>query len=165
MRHRFVIPLRRSRHPPEYSARSAAVGLFWALTPTVGIQMAMVLLHWWISRRFFKADFSLVYAMAWTWITNVATLVPFYYLFYVTGQIMLMRDDVSGYAAFKNIWITADDSTSGLPLSEQITTWVTIVLKDWFGVMTLGSIPYAIIGAWLGWRWVLAAVKAYRRIK
>lgn len=169
MRHRFVIPLKRSRHPPEYSARSASVGLFWALTPTVGIQMAIVLVHWWVSRRFLRKDFSVVYAMAWTWLTNVFTLLPFYYLFYVTGQMMLMRSDISGYDSFVALWdkamSTADANASAVPMGELISTWATILFKDWFGAMMLGSLPYACVGAWLGWRWVLAAVRAYRRVK
>ena len=164
MRYRLVIPLKRSRHPPEYTARGVAVGTFWALTPTVGVQMAVVVVHWWISRKFFRRDFSVVNAMAWTWITNVFTLLPFYYLFYVTGQFMMGAEDVTGYRGFITLWDSTASSTDpeGTALSELIQTWGALLLKDWFAAMALGSIPYAFVGGWLAWRWALAAIRAYR---
>lgn len=164
LRYRLVIPLKRSRHPPEYTARGVAVGTFWALTPTVGVQMALVALHWWISRKCLRCDFNIVNAMAWTWITNVFTLLPFYYIFYVTGQFMLGADDVTGYAGFVKLWDTtaASANPEGTALSELIQIWGALLLKDWFGAMAIGSLPYAVVGTWLAWRWALAAVKAYR---
>ena len=164
LRYRLVIPLKRSRHPPEYTARGVAVGTFWALTPTVGVQMAVVLVHWWISRKWLGRDFSVVNAMAWTWITNVFTLLPFYYLFYVTGQFMMGSDDVTGYSGFVKLWdaTASSDGGEGTPISELIQTWGALLLKDWFAAMAIGSIPYAFIGGWLAWRWALAAVRAYR---
>ena len=51
LRYRFVVPVKRSRHPPQYTARGVAVGLFWAMTPTVGIQMMFVLANWLVVRR------------------------------------------------------------------------------------------------------------------
>lgn len=167
LRYRLVIPLKRSRHPPEYTARGVAVGTFWALTPTVGIQMAVVLIHWWVSRRFFRQDFSVVNAMAWTWITNVFTLLPFYYLFYVTGQFMLGAEKRTGYSGFVQLWKSTVHSAvaSDVPLAELVQTWGALVFKDWFAAMSVGSLPYAILGAWLAWRWSLALVKAYREAR
>ena len=77
LRYRFVVPIKRSRHPPSYTARGVAVGLFWALTPTVGVQMAMVLLSWIVLRRINpRWDFNVIHAMDWTWVTNFATVLP-----------------------------------------------------------------------------------------
>lgn len=167
LRYRLVIPLKRSRHPPEYTARGVAVGLFWAMTPTVGVQMAVVCLHWFISRRFLKLDFNIVAAMAWTWVTNVFTVVPFYYLFYVTGQVMLGRDDVTGYDGFVRLWERAmaagAEGAGNVPLSQLVQTWAVVLFEDWFAAMFVGSVPYAALGGWIGWRWALKAVRAYRR--
>ncbi len=91
VRYRLVIPLKRSMHAPEYTARGVMVGLVWAMTPTVGIQMLAVLLTWLIARKLFKWDFSVFIGMAWTWSTNFVTAGPVYYLFYLTGQLMLGR--------------------------------------------------------------------------
>jgi len=165
LRYRLIIPLKRSRHSPEYTARGVSVGLFWALTPTVGVQMACVGVHWIISRRYFNRDFSVIAAMAWTWLTNVFTLLPFYYLFYVTGQVILLRDDTTGYRSFVGAWDKTMESTSGtdMPFSELLSTWGSLIVEDWFAAMTVGCVPYAVIGGWLGYRWSLAMVTAYRR--
>lgn len=169
LRYRLVIPLKRSRHPPEYTARGVAVGLFWAMTPTVGVQMAVVGLHWFISRRFLKLDFNIVAAMAWTWVTNVFTVVPFYYLFYVSGQIMLGRDDVTGYQGFLRLWEKAmaagAEGAGSIPFSQLVQTWAAILFEDWFAAMFVGSVPWAALSGWIGWRWALKAVRAYRRAR
>ena len=85
---KLLIPLRRSPHAPEYSARGVAVGMFWALTPLVGIQMYLCLMTWLFAKPFKEMQFSLVISFAWTWVTNVFTMFPIYYVFYVTGQII-----------------------------------------------------------------------------
>ena len=104
-RYRLVIPIKRDRNPPDFVARGVAVGMVIALTPTVGVQMPMVALIWLlfrtISRQF---DFSVIVAMAWTWVTNVFTGGPVYYVFFVTGQLMLgQHTDVQGYGIFVNM--------------------------------------------------------------
>ena len=44
LRFRLVIPLKRSQESVDYIARGVAVGLAWAMTPLVGIQMTTVFL-------------------------------------------------------------------------------------------------------------------------
>lgn len=66
LRYRLLIPIKRSQHPPEYTARGVAVGVLWALTPTIGIQMLLCLVTWVVARRLAKWDFSVIVAMAWT---------------------------------------------------------------------------------------------------
>ena len=98
---RLVVPLKRSVHSPEHIARGVGIGMFWAMTPTVGIQMVFCFVTWVVARRLFNWDFHLIISLAWTWITNVLTLLPSYYLFFLTGQIILGRfDDLSGYNEF-----------------------------------------------------------------
>ncbi len=100
-RYRLIVPIKRSKHPPTYTAHGSLVGLAWAFTPLVGIQMYLVFMTWVIGRKVFKYDFNLIVALAWTWVTNVATMLPTYYIFYITGQIMLGRwNDISGYQSF-----------------------------------------------------------------
>ena len=106
LRYRLIVPLKRSHHhAPEYTARGVLVGLAWALTPTIGIQMGLSLVTWIVARRLFRWDFNLIVACAWTWTTNVVTMLPCYYVFYVTGQLMLGHfDDLSGYREFLGLW-------------------------------------------------------------
>lgn len=168
MRYRMVVPLKRTRHPPEYVARSVAVGLFWAMTPSVGIQMACVLFHWLAVRRIPRWDFNVVHAMAWTWVTNMFTLLPIYYMFYVTGQVLLGRfDDLTGYRGFLKLWDTsfaaADGAASGF-VDSAATFWVyvDVIFAGWGLAMLVGCIPYAVVSAWLGYRWSLNLIVHHR---
>ena len=173
VRYRLIIPVRRSRHSPEYTARGVAVGVAVGLTPTVGIQMAISLAIWMITRRLFRWDFNVILACAWTWISNVVTMVPMYYVFYVTGQLMLGRwDDLSGYRIF------ADDFTRALnpppillpgfdilidpSFEDTVEALLAFFVKDIFLVMTVGSIPFVIAGGLLSYRWSLNFVTRHR---
>ena len=46
LRLRLVVPLLRARHDPEYTARGVFIGVAFGLTPTVGIQIPMVMVAW-----------------------------------------------------------------------------------------------------------------------
>jgi len=165
IRLRLVVPLLRGRHPPDYTARGVFYGLLIGLTPTVGIQMPIVLLVWLLLRSLNKEwDFNVIVGMAWVWISNAFTVPPFYYTFFVTGQLMLGRfDDVGGYAAFTR------DLASAVPADVGFfeLVWVsTVNLFDLFGVpMFVGCIPWAVAGAWIGYKWSHSLVVGHRRRK
>ena len=169
LRYRFVVPVKRSRHPPQYTARSVAVGLFWAMTPTVGIQMMFVLVHWLAVRRFApRWDFNVVHAMAWTWVTNFATVLPSYYMFYVTGQLLLGRwDDLTGYEGFIKLW---DASTAPATTTDYLpgavsepSVYFDVIVAGWGLAMLVGCPPYAFVAAWAGYVWSLKLIVARRR--
>ena len=104
LKFRLVIPLIRSPHPADFKARGVAVGTAWAMTPLVGIQMTLVMITWAFFKKILRKDFSIPLALAYTWITNVFTMIPIYYLFYVTGQLMMGHwNDISGYAHLQGI--------------------------------------------------------------
>jgi uncharacterized protein len=164
--YRLVIPLKRSHHAPEYTARGVMVGVVVGLTPTVGIQMAIAFVVWLIARRLFRWDFNVVLAAAWTWISNVLTMVPMYYVFYLTGQALLGHwSDMWGYHTFVGEFRAAlhpmavpDDPfdymaypTTGGTLAALAAYFV----KDLFLVMLLGSLPFWPVGGWLAYRWSL----------
>ncbi|MEX2454132.1 MAG: DUF2062 domain-containing protein [Rhodospirillaceae bacterium] len=154
----------RSRHPPEHTARAVAAGLMWALTPTFGVQMGLAFIHWYIARTFFNKDFNVVLAMAWTWVTNLFTLVPAYYMFFLTGQIMLGRwEDLSGYESFKRFWEAAMGGTGGDPTS--LAAWKTyfsVIIEGWGFALLVGSLPFAVIGYIIGYSWTLNLVRRWR---
>jgi uncharacterized protein (DUF2062 family) len=161
---RLVVPLMRNRHTPEYSARGTAIGLAWAFTPTVGIQMPIVLVTWLIAKRLFRWDFSLILGLAWTWTTNVFTALPCYYLFYVTGRTMLGRwDEISGYQRFLDLWhgFFRDDQT----LEQQVAAMFDVLVKDWGLAMWIGCLPWSALVAFLGYRWSLKFIHAYRHAR
>ena len=164
VRHRLVLPMTRSPHPPEHTARGVAVGMAWAMTPTVGLQMYFVLMTWLFARRVLNWDFSLINGLAWTWTTNVFTMLPCYYVFYVTGQLMLGRfDDLSGFAGFVDLW---QATFSGeLDWWAQAGVWFDVIVKGWGLSMLIGSLPWAALCAWLGYRLALRFVRHRRRVR
>ena len=163
---KLVIPLKRNVHSPEHIARGVAVGLAWALTPTVGIQMGFCFATWVIARRLFKWDFHLLVALAWTWMTNVITLLPSYYLFFLTGQLVLGRfDDLSGYNEFI---LSYDKNVAAAGLKGYWEgLWVSAILlfEGWGLPMLIGCLPWSALGSWSGYVWSLKFIKRYREAK
>lgn len=160
---RLVIPLMRSPHPPEYTARGVMVGLFWAMTPLIGIQMVLVFLTWLIARRKPGWDFSLLISVAWTWTTNVFTLIPTYYLYYVTGKFLLgQHEAITGYERFAQAWEAALEAEGYiLPL----LTYAKAIAAGHGVPIAVGSIPYCFLFAWLGYRWSLKFVIRLRKAR
>jgi len=158
---RLVIPLKRSKHPPEFTARGVAVGMLLAMTPTVGIQMFMMLGVWLFSTRVLKWDFSLLASVGWTWSTNVFTMIPLYYLFYVTGQLMLGHyDEISGFESFSRLMESVNDPS--LSFWEGTRIWMTNLFTGWGVPMFVGCIPWAILSSWLGYVLAYRYVVRYR---
>lgn len=142
--HKLIIPLLRSPHPPYFKARGVAIGVMWAMTPLVGIQMWLVFMTWLFLKKVCKWNFSLPLAIAYTWVTNVFTLVPVYYGFYVTGQIMMGHfDSISGYEQLKGI--LSQTFLSDLGFVEQWTLFFKLLLQDWGVAMAVGCLPWALV--------------------
>ncbi len=157
------MPVLRAKYPPEYTARSVLFGLLVAMTPTVGIQMAIVFLIW-LAIRYIKPDwdFNVVIAMLWTWLTNVFTLAPIYYIFLVTGRIMLGSvDDITGYDAFAAHLKEA--LAADADMVESLWVYTVSLFEIWGVPMFVGSIPWAALSAWLGYRWSLRLINRFRR--
>jgi uncharacterized protein (DUF2062 family) len=160
---RLLVPLMRSRHPPEYSAWGTAVGLTWAFTPTPGIQMLLVLATWLIARSL-HWHFSLVLAAAWTWASNIFTGPPVLYLSYVTGQVFLGRwDNITGYHSF--IWLWERAFSTDQPLRTQLMTALKIAISDWGLAISIGCLPWCALLGVLGYHWSLRFVIGHRHRK
>ena len=161
---RLVVPLKRSPHPPEYTARGVMLGVFWAFTPLIGIQMYLVVLTWILARWHPRTDFSLIVALAWTWVTNVLTMLPIYYVFYVTGQLFLGHpDEASGYRYFVAQWQEAFAEND--QFLDQIYAYARLVANEQGLPMAIGCLPYALGTSWLGYRWSLRFLIERRRRK
>lgn len=151
IRMKLIVPLLRSPHPPEYKARGVAVGLAWAMTPLVGIQMWLVFMTWLFFKKVLKKSFSLPLGIAWTWVTNVITMIPCYYIFYVTGQILRWNvDNITGYQALSGI--LHDTFMGDLSFCEQWILFFKLLLKDWGVSMAIGCLPFMVLVSFLGYR-------------
>jgi uncharacterized protein (DUF2062 family) len=151
MRYRLVIPVFRSAHSPEYTARGVANGVFWGLTPTVGLQSLEILATWSIGRLVGKPS-SLLQAMIWVWVNNPVTMIPMYYAFYLTGLWMVGQGGAAeGYGAFVDLFTT----------NAQLTWWARLLgIIRAIGVpIFIGCLPYAIVGAAVSYRWAVGAVR------
>jgi len=149
---RLIIPLRRSSHPPEYTARGVAVAVFWAFTPLIPIQSYLLGLTWLIARRFPQTEFNLLVSLAWIWVTNAFTMIPIYFVFYVSGQFLLGQwDGFVGYAAFAEQWRSIIDHSDGfLELSKAV---VQLLFRQQGIFLAIGCLPYAFGLSWLSYIW------------
>ena len=154
---KLIEPLIKSRKSAEYKARGVAIGLAWAMTPLVGIQMFLVTFTWAFLKKF-KWHFSLPLALAWTWVTNVVTLVPVYYVFYITGQLIRGNfSDITGYDALKDA--IAHIFLSDAPFMEQTKAFCELLFIDWGVSMFVGCVPWIIISALLGYHLTLKFIQ------
>jgi uncharacterized protein len=162
LRYRLVVPLLRGKHPPEYTARGVLFGLLAAMTPTVGIQMPIVLIMWVCVRLLRPSwDFNLVVGLAWTWVTNIATVPPVYYVFLLTGRLLTGHfDGLTGYDTFEQHLTMLLDVNA--PWYKAIWVYIYEIFKVWGVPLFVGSIPWAIITSWLGYRWSLRLIREFR---
>ena len=162
MRYKLIIPLKRSKQSPKYTARGVMVGMFWAMTPFFGIQMALVVATWLITSKFFRWNFSLINGLAWTWVTNIFTLLPVFYLFFITGNLMLgVSGNISGYEQFVDVWNSSFDSTANG--WGAVRHWFETMINGWGTPMLLGSVPWAIFSAWAAYVLRLKFVTDYQK--
>jgi uncharacterized protein (DUF2062 family) len=161
-RYRLVIPVLRGNTPPVHSARGVLVGLVCAMTPLVGVQMAMVAAVWAVQRTVAPDwRFNVVVAMGWTWVTNVFTVPPIYYVFLVTGRLMLGRWEESlGFSAFSaKLEEILSLGGGGLTAAWEITL---AMIELWGLPMFLGCVPWAVVSGWIGYKWTLRLVTRRR---
>lgn len=154
---KLIVPLKRSKHPVSYTARGVLVGMMWAMTPLVGIQMTTVWFTWISAKFLFKWDFSLPVALAWTWVTNVFTMFPIYYLFYITGKLMMGQfDSISAFAPFadaiKEVFSTG---VSFWQIIEALELFAKILIQDWGLAMAIGCLPWSIVCGWISYKMTL----------
>jgi uncharacterized protein len=161
LRYRLLVPIMRGRHDPEYTARGSLVGVLIAMSPLVGIQMAIVGVIWaavrWVAPRW---GFNLVVALAWTWITNVFTLPPIYYVFLLTGRLIMGRfDEPMGFGEFSRLLteiVTRDES-----FFEAAWLATVDVVNTWGWPMMVGCVPWAIACSIPAYYWSLSVIRRF----
>ena len=150
----MVVPVFRSPHSAEHTARGVANGVFWGLTPTIGLQTMEIVATWFIARQIFRKDSSLLQALVWVWINNPLTALPMYYAFYLTGLWLLGNaGTATGYDQFGELVGGSDG-------------WFARVAEvaEAVGVpLLLGCVPYATLGAVLSHRWATTVVRRRRK--
>jgi uncharacterized protein (DUF2062 family) len=138
--------------------------VFWGLTPTVGLQTIEILVTWWIARRVFRRDSSLLQALVWVWVNNPLTMIPLYYVWYLTG-LWLMGDagQAAGYNAFVASWDSAVASSPATPPGSGWLARAFTMARAVGAATVIGCIPYAILGAAVSYHWAARVVGARRQ--
>ncbi|MDV6235572.1 DUF2062 domain-containing protein [Leptospira ellisii] len=145
----IIVPFQQSHAPVREVCLGTSIGLFWSLTPLIGIQMYLGLITW-LVLRIFGIRFYMPIAIAMIWITNPVTLPFFYYVFYVTGAVAY---NVLGWEMatmnFARI-LEVIERSSSLELYEGLRYWGSFLINDMGAPMFLGGfmigIPSAIAG-------------------
>jgi hypothetical protein len=134
---------------PHSIALGFAVGMFVALTPTVGIQMVIsgLVAHW------LRANRPIPIALAW--ITNPLTVVPVYYFNYRVGLLLLPGDEEAGRRLVEMVSSASLSDPAGLVAAAQ-----TMATELWgvAGVLWAGSLVVATVAAALCYpvvRWLV----------
>jgi uncharacterized protein (DUF2062 family) len=87
---RYVLSLDDSAH---HIALGTAIGMFIGLTPTVGIQMAITIVVYYLCVPFFR--FNCKAAIVTVYISNPLTMVPLYWFDYRVGQFVFGGADIT----------------------------------------------------------------------
>lgn len=145
--------LLRHQGTPEYVARGFAIGVFVALTPTVGVQM---ILGGFIA-HLLKGNRAIAAGLAW--ISNPLTMGPIFYFNYRIGLLFLPGDAKAGRE-----FIQAIASAS---LTDPSGWWAAIErmgreLWGVAGVLWAGSIVVAAVAAAVSYPVILRIVNAER---
>ena len=157
VRFHLVIPVFRSPHPPEYTARGVAIGVFWGVTPFLGMQTLLMITTWQAMKRALRKDASLVQALAWSWINNPITMIPMYYSFYLAGLWLTgMSSHLGGYDAFAALWEASGRDASFVERVQLLARQLGLPL-------VVGCFPFAIAGSWLSYVWAHRMVRTRRR--
>jgi uncharacterized protein len=157
IRYKLVIPVYRSPHPPAYTARGVAIGVFWGVTPLLGLQTILMVATWQTLKRGFGKDASIVQALIWAWVNNPITMLPMFYVFFVTGSWLVGAPHaLGGYHAFVALWETTQYEPTFL--ARALTTAREVGLA-----LTIGCVPYAALASCVAYRWALAITMARRR--
>lgn len=161
LRYHLVIPIARGRHDGVPTARGTAIGLAFGLTPTVGIQMPMILLFWSIAKWFApRWKFNLIVALAWTWPTNVVTAPAYYYLCLITGRLLMGEGAGLGFDEFRAHidGVLARDAGT----LESLWVYTVEIFGTWGVPLFVGCVPWAVVGTWAGYVGTLKFIEKLR---
>lgn len=142
---RVLRPLNRARLTPDSVGRTVMLGVAWGLSPTVGAQIIGVAVTWAIIDRLMGLRFNFAVALVLTAITNPLTIAPIYTLYFGTGCLAMNCTDVgSGLARIIAAIVEFN-------VADLVNASANGLLKPML-VILLGSIPYMVVGSYLGWR-------------
>ena len=159
MRHsrRFILHhVLHADDPPERLARGVAVGVFVTFTPTIGVQMALVVFLAWLLRA------NKVVGLPVVWVSNPVTFIPIYFPSYVIGAMLMgrhLRGDGKDPAMRLEWWKQLGDPPEGMLDTFRFYWQKLEVIAGplWLGCFVVGSVL-----ALLSYFIVFHTVRGYR---
>lgn len=130
------------------------MGVWVALTPTVGIQTMIVLLL----AVPLRANMPIAVAMCW--ITNPVTLVPFYFAFYWIGATLLGQH----VAGFSEVGLLIKNVVVGIPEQHSLVDGLQVLGNEILWPMLLGSVILATVSAVPTYFAILRLYRSERRV-
>ncbi len=156
---RIIRPIAHSTGSIKQVSWGVALGVFFGLTPTVGIQMYSIAVIWAFSRYMLDIHFNLPAAVAMVWISNPVTMIPLYYLFLVTGYYSLGTEETLSFSHF-------DSQLKAISQMEDfwgsVTEGTRFLLLDLGWPMLIGGILYAVPGAVISYWVTIRLLSRYR---
>ncbi len=153
MHYRLVIPFLRSTEPNHVLAMGCALGLFLGLTPTIGLQIPILIVLWGLLDRLLKVRFSLLVAVAFTWVSNPFTMVPLYYLYYMVGSALTLTSGVetTGYAEFSGMLSEILIEAKGMDVLKALESLGAITFYMFYGSVFIAG-GGAVVGYFMGYK-------------
>lgn len=166
LKKRLIQPFLITDAPQDEVSWGAAMGILTALLPLFGVQLYVALGLWMLARWCFGRTFNLPVCFAVSWVMNPLTVVPIYYLYYVTGDTLWDALTVPTpdwtFGQFEDVFIAAVSPTSGAWWERLFGG--AVVLLNYFGwPIVLGSVLWAVplsAAAYFGTRWALRRYRA-----
>ena len=147
VRTHLIEPFKSSHAPVWHIARGATIGMFVALTPTVGVQMYITGAIWVICRYIFRYRFNLPIAIAMVWITNPVTTLPIYFGYLLLGQYLLEYWGHPPLSMTYEMFVEQVNTISAAAGGNAITHFLAglyVLLVEFGWPMLLGSLVVAI---------------------
>jgi hypothetical protein len=149
-------------------AWGASVGILTALLPLFGVQLYVALGLWLLSRWASGRTFNLPVCFAVSWVMNPLTVVPIYYVYYLTGDTVWDALTVPTpdwtFSQFEELFLAAIAPASGVWWERFFGGM--LVLFDFFGwPILLGSLIWALpasVLAHIATRWALVRYRQRR---
>ena len=139
---------------PHSIALGAAVGTFVAFTPTVGIQMLVVLAVAWLMKPFFR--FNKLAGLIAVYISNPVTTLPIYWFNYWIGSFFipgnLTREHLATLLSYESLWQWSN------------SMWALLIEIGW--PLLLGSVIVGLFCALPTYplvKWLVDTVQARKR--
>lgn len=160
---KLIKPIINADSSPQSIALGAAIGMFIALTPTVGIQMPIAVFCGTMFNRFTRFQVNNLVAAAMCWVSNPLTFIPMYYGYLWLGWQIYGRDtsalmSLASWQQRLTAYIKTDSPTTW----DYVQGFFLAGLGELAAPMWLGSLIIAVIITIPTYPVVLYIVKKYQ---